>query len=82
MREIVKLAVSQAQKRSRLSEYTTFSRITTSRGDLDPFSGDLSHLPFSYLGDVLNLMQAHPFDGVTCWLKCRPVCWCIWPLWH
>ncbi|XP_059442483.1 protein EXECUTER 2, chloroplastic [Corylus avellana] len=39
VREIVKLAVSQAQKRSRLSEYTTFNRITTSRGDLDPFSG-------------------------------------------
>ncbi|PRQ17320.1 putative EF-Hand 1, calcium-binding protein [Rosa chinensis] len=39
MREIVKLAVSQAQKRSRLSEYTTFNRISTSRGDLDPFEG-------------------------------------------
>nr|XP_023929623.1 protein EXECUTER 2, chloroplastic [Quercus suber]POE89266.1 protein executer 2, chloroplastic [Quercus suber] len=39
VREIVKLAVSQAQKRSILSEYTTFNRITTSRGDLDPFSG-------------------------------------------
>ncbi|XP_021825964.1 protein EXECUTER 2, chloroplastic [Prunus avium] len=39
MREIVKLAVSQAQKRSRLSEYTTFNRISTSSGDLDPFDG-------------------------------------------
>ncbi|CAB4280809.1 unnamed protein product [Prunus armeniaca] len=39
MREIVKLAVSQAQKRSRLSEYTTFNRINTSSGDLDPFDG-------------------------------------------
>lgn len=39
VREIVKLAVSQAQKRCRLSEYTTFNRISTSRGDLDPFSG-------------------------------------------
>ncbi|KAF3951096.1 hypothetical protein CMV_023223 [Castanea mollissima] len=39
VRAIVKLAVSQAQKRSILSEYTTFNRITTSRGDLDPFSG-------------------------------------------
>ncbi|KAJ1418244.1 hypothetical protein SESBI_15987 [Sesbania bispinosa] len=39
MREIVKLAISQAQKRSRLSEDTYFSRITSSRGDFDPFDG-------------------------------------------
>lgn len=45
MREIVKLAVSQAQKRSRLSEYTTFNRICTSRGDLDPFDGEFSYCP-------------------------------------
>lgn len=39
MREIVKLAVSQAQKRNKFSEYTTFNRVTTSQGDLDPFDG-------------------------------------------
>lgn len=39
VREVLKLAVSQAQKQSRLSEYTTFSRINTSEGDLDPFDG-------------------------------------------
>ncbi|KAL4555484.1 hypothetical protein LXL04_005520 [Taraxacum kok-saghyz] len=37
VREIVKFAVSQAKKRDKLSEYTNFRRITTSRGDLDPF---------------------------------------------
>nr|XP_043635581.1 protein EXECUTER 2, chloroplastic [Erigeron canadensis] len=39
VREIVKFAVSQAKKREKLSEYTNFCRITTSRGDLDPFDG-------------------------------------------
>ncbi|CAA0826735.1 Protein EXECUTER 2- chloroplastic [Striga hermonthica] len=39
VREILKLAVIEAQKRSRLSEYTNFSRITISNSDLDPFSG-------------------------------------------
>ncbi|KAE9601438.1 hypothetical protein Lalb_Chr13g0297841 [Lupinus albus] len=39
VREMVKHAISQAQKRSRLSECTSFSRITSSRGDLDPFDG-------------------------------------------
>ncbi|KAL8141975.1 hypothetical protein V2J09_015007 [Rumex salicifolius] len=39
VREIVKLAVNQAQKRNNLSELTTFNRITTSKGNLDPFEG-------------------------------------------
>ncbi|XAR50172.1 hypothetical protein NMG60_11004426 [Bertholletia excelsa] len=39
VREIVKLAVSQAQKRDRISEYTSFSRITTSEGESDLFDG-------------------------------------------
>uniref|UniRef100_A0A6N2KTP5 Uncharacterized protein n=1 Tax=Salix viminalis TaxID=40686 RepID=A0A6N2KTP5_SALVM len=38
VREIVKLAVSQAQKQSSLSEHTTFSRVT-SNSNLDPFDG-------------------------------------------
>ncbi|CAL5372613.1 unnamed protein product [Camellia sinensis] len=37
--EIVKLAVSQAQKQGRLSECTSFSQITSSEGDLDPSVG-------------------------------------------
>lgn len=39
VKEMLKLAVSQAQKRYKLSEYTSFSRISTSPGDLDPFEG-------------------------------------------
>ncbi|KZV46275.1 protein EXECUTER 1, chloroplastic [Dorcoceras hygrometricum] len=39
VREMVKLAVSHAQKQNRLSEYTDFSRITTPQGALDPFDG-------------------------------------------
>ncbi|KAK7281874.1 hypothetical protein RIF29_10217 [Crotalaria pallida] len=38
MREIAKLSMIKAQK-SRLSEDTYFSRINSSRGDLDPFDG-------------------------------------------
>ncbi|OAY47762.1 protein EXECUTER 2, chloroplastic [Manihot esculenta] len=37
VREIVKLAVSQAQKQNRLCKYTNFSRITTSNNNFDPF---------------------------------------------
>ncbi|ESQ34105.1 hypothetical protein EUTSA_v10007043mg [Eutrema salsugineum] len=39
VREIVKLAINQAQKGNRLSEYTTFNRIITPESDLDPFDG-------------------------------------------
>ncbi|EOY20693.1 hypothetical protein QUC31_006983 [Theobroma cacao] len=39
VREIVKLAVSQARRRSRLSEYTNFNRISSDNGNLDPFEG-------------------------------------------
>ncbi|XP_022767342.1 protein EXECUTER 2, chloroplastic isoform X4 [Durio zibethinus] len=39
VREIVKLAVSQARRRSRLSEYTNFNRISSDNGNSDPFEG-------------------------------------------
>ncbi|KAL2656832.1 hypothetical protein AAZX31_04G165300 [Glycine max] len=39
MRDIVRVAMSQAQKRTRLSGDTNFSRIICSRGDSDPFDG-------------------------------------------
>ncbi|KAL1187587.1 Protein EXECUTER 2 [Cardamine amara subsp. amara] len=39
VREIVKLAISQAQKGSRLSEYTAFNRIITPKSNVDPFEG-------------------------------------------
>lgn len=39
VREIVKLAVSQAQKKNKLSEYTKFNRVQIPRGNLDPFDG-------------------------------------------
>ncbi|XP_043704877.1 protein EXECUTER 2, chloroplastic isoform X2 [Telopea speciosissima] len=39
VREIVKLAVTRAQKWNSLSGHTTFSRIMTSKDNLDPFDG-------------------------------------------
>ncbi|XWS37475.1 hypothetical protein CRYUN_Cryun19dG0046100 [Craigia yunnanensis] len=39
VREIVKLAVSQARRRSRLSEYSNFNRISCDNGNLDTFEG-------------------------------------------
>ncbi|OMP10331.1 hypothetical protein COLO4_04601 [Corchorus olitorius] len=39
LREIVKLAVSQARRRCMLSEYTNFNRISSDNGNLDPFEG-------------------------------------------
>ncbi|KAG4389923.1 hypothetical protein AAZX31_06G174800 [Glycine max] len=39
MRDIVRVAMSQAQKRTKLSGDTNFSRIICSRGDSDPFDG-------------------------------------------
>ncbi|XVF54129.1 hypothetical protein PTKIN_Ptkin05aG0156000 [Pterospermum kingtungense] len=39
VREIVKIAVSQARRQNRLSEYTNFYRISSDNGNLDPFEG-------------------------------------------
>lgn len=39
VREIVKQAFKQAQKRNTFSEYMTFNRIITTGGDSDPFEG-------------------------------------------
>ncbi|CAN8304101.1 unnamed protein product [Cochlearia groenlandica] len=39
VREIVKLAIKQARRGNRLSEYTTFNRIISPESDLDPFNG-------------------------------------------
>lgn len=47
-REIIKLAVNQAQKQNRLSEYTNFTRITTSKGDLDPFDGKFTNSQITF----------------------------------
>lgn len=45
MRDIVRVAMSQAQKRTKLSGDTNFSRIICSRGDSDPFDGEVAY-PF------------------------------------
>ncbi|CAA7016981.1 unnamed protein product [Microthlaspi erraticum] len=39
VREIVKLAINQAQRGNRLFEYTSFNRIVSPESDLDPFEG-------------------------------------------
>jgi len=58
MRDIVRVAMSQAHKRTRLSGDTYFNRITCSRGDSDPFDGEVAYPFLQMIFFVWNLGKA------------------------
>lgn len=70
MREIVKLALGQSQKRNNLSEFTNFSRITASKSDLDPFDGEFdslsanNHIKFFWIWVNIYYTVKHILLGV------------------
>jgi hypothetical protein len=80
MREFVKLAISQAQQQSRISEDTYFSRIASSKGDFDPFDGELVY-PFVLI-ILFEIWAENSLENGLFWLICRTLFWCIWPLWY